>query len=183
MILIDLFCGFIICFIVRLFYVDFWAWKNLPFEYVGNFDYYDRELNTDEIPPEINGVAPLNSVIPEYKSLEGFWFYEIRTEEEWNYFCNLIGIENAPQTLDFSNYYVISINRKLTKLQYNNARWDVEKYGSLVRPNFNLDYYEEGKVYLYQLKQKIFFYYNRRDWEIRRYNLDRRRFFFGCING
>ena len=93
----------------------------------------------------------------------------------------MLDIKETDTELDFSGYYVISINRELTGMQYNDECWDSEKYGCSVRPDFDMEKYEEGKLYIYRLEQNITFYYNDRDWCINRYNLDRRTFFVDAL--
>lgn len=95
----------------------------------------------------------------------------------------MLRIKEPDVLQDFNNYYVFSFNRELTYLQYNDTRWDLEKYGSNVRLDFNLENYEEGKIYIYRLKKKIFFQFIIEDYEYGRYNLDRRTLFMDNILG
>lgn len=100
----------------------------------------------------------------------------MRNADEWEYFRSWLGIE--AYALDFTDqYYVFSINRKLTRLRYWDAKdfWpDVDKYGTLVRADFDLDHYEEGMIYIYRLDRKIDFYFNQRDYDLGKYNMSDR---------
>lgn len=166
------------------FIVGYLAWGDLRFEYVNEFYFYGQEESVrGEAPPYVNGIPESQLGNTEEKNRYGFWFYEIRNEEEWEYFSSQLGIEETDQELDFSDYYVISINRKLKRMQCNSMYWNKEKYGSLVRPDFDLDSYDQGKVYLYKLQDKVTFYYNYRDWETVKYNLNRKNFFIDVIEG
>ena len=166
------------------FIIDYLAWKDLRFEYVDELCFYGREeVVRGEAPPYVYGISEVQLGNTEEKNLYGFWFYEVRNKEEWEYFSSVLGIEEMDQELDFDNYYAISINRKLKRMQCNNMYWNKKKYGSLVRPDFDLDSYEQGKVYIYRLQDKVTFYFNHRDWNTGKYNLDKKVFFLDSIAG
>lgn len=150
-------------------------WEKLDFEYVGTLDFeynenYSGECKMPAVFNYIPCVAQRN-----IKMMEGpnFWFYEIRNEDEWEYFCELMGVEEQTDTLEFPNYYVVSISRKIMNMYCNNKYWDTKEFGNLVRADFNLDEFEESKLYIYQLEDEVLFYYNDRDWNMGNYNMDK----------
>ena len=182
--LINLICWSSILITWAWFIIDYLAWKDLRFEYVDELCFYGSEETVrGEAPPYVNGIPALQSGNTGWKRLDGFWFYEIRNQEEWEYFSSILGMEKINQELDFTDYYVISINRKLKRMQCNNMYWDKKEYGSLVRPDFDLDSYDGGKVYIYRLQDKVTFYFNHRDWSTGKYNLDKRNFFLDSLAG
>lgn len=176
MILVDsVFCILIWC-CVTIMWDSTYAWKKLNFEYVDNVEFSGEQNG------EINGTEPPamdTAIFDNFETLEiipDFWFFEVRNADEWEYFRSRFGIE--AYALDFTDqYYVFSINRKLTRLRYWDTKdlWpDVDKYGTLVRADFDLDYYEEGMIYIYRLDRKIDFYFNQRDYELDKYNMSGR---------
>lgn len=188
MLLLDMVCIYIICVLAGNFYY-YVSWHELGFEYVGEMEYEgidrDRKLCGAEPKGASSTPFPLwdNGTEPEECGKKGFWFYRIKDEREWEYYCSLFGIQDTDMELCFDNHYVFSVNRRLTRLQYNNTRWDVEEYGSSVRPDFDMDSYEDGKIYLYQLEKDEDFYFNFSDYKLGRYNYNKEHFFIDAIKG
>lgn len=165
-----------VCFvIIIMFCVDnIWDTYNgrneLDYEFVSAMEFSGEKADVlqGEAPPAIHGYIPMsNSDTPD------MWFYEVRNQEEWDYYCSLIGIDAKQNALDFSKgYYVFSVSRELTNLYLEtDVWWDVKEYGNLVRADFNLDTYEEHTIFVYHLDEKIDFYFNQRDYEVGNYNM------------
>lgn len=176
MIVINIICIFCIVLFCTPFIISSpLGWKKLDFEYVSEVHFTRAAYGATEgtAPPGVFDCIP---AVTERNSNSAagpdFWFYEIRNEDEWKYFCDLLGIEESDYTFDFLHFYVISISRKLTGLKCNNLYWDKSEYGSLVRADFNLEDYEKDKIYIYQLDEDVNFFYNQRDWEMYNFNLD-----------
>lgn len=170
MLIIDLFCIIIIWFSATSVWNSTYARKRMEYEYVTAMSF------TGEKSLELEGSAPpgIYDEIPmKEEQKPDCWFYEVRSQEEWDYFKSLIGIEDEGCDLDFlNNYYVFSISRELTALYYNNnVNWDIDEYGSLVRADFDLDNYEENMLYVYRLDEKITFFFNQRDYDLGNYNM------------
>ena len=176
MILIDIGFCIIIYYCVGMMWDSTYAWKKLDFEYVDNVEFsgeQNAEINGIE-PPAMNTADFYDYYVHTQKNTPDFWFFEVRNADEWEYFRSRFGIDEY--TLDFTDqYYVFSINRKLTCLHYKNDEWhNVDKYGNLVRADFDLDHYEEGMIYIYRLDRKVDFYFNQRDFELDKYNMSAR---------
>lgn len=178
MILIDIGFCIIIYYCVGMMWDSTYAWKKLDFEYVDNVEFsgeQNAEINGTE-PPAMNTADFYDYYVHTQKNTPDFWFFEVRNADEWEYFRSRFGIDEY--TLDFTDqYYVFSINRKLTRLRYWESKelwYDVDKYGNLVRADFDLDHYEEGMIYIYRLDRKINFYFNQRDYELDKCNMSAR---------
>lgn len=150
-------------------------WKELDFEYVGelNFEYNRNYSGECKLPAVFNSIPCIEQ--RDINMMEGpnFWLYEICNEEEWKYFCELMGIEEQMNTLEFPNYYVVSVSRSILSLYCNDKYWNPKEFGSLVRADFNLDEFEESRLYIYRLEDDVLFYYNDRDWDMGNYNMDK----------
>lgn len=148
-------------------------WRTLEFEYIDqlSFNYNDNYSLECKLPAVYNDISCVSERNYTYIDGPNFWFYEVTTEDEWRYFCELMGIEDD-YVLEFPNNYVISISREITDLYCNNIYWNTKKYGSLVRADFDMEKFEKSKIYIYRLNEEIVFYYNARDWDLGNYNMD-----------
>lgn len=172
---INILCFLVIIFCSTMLLEPGLFWKKLDFEYVGEsyFEYNENHSGECKIPAVFNYISCVAQRDINMMDGSNFWFYEIRNEEEWEYFCELMGMEEQINMLEFPNYYVVSISRKITNLYCNDKYWDTGKFGSLVRADFNLDEFEKSRVYIYRLHEEVLFYYNDRDWDIGNYNMDK----------
>ncbi len=163
----------VVCFIINFFIfriiVVCWrgdySWEEMEFEYVGE-THYKQVCDTKELgmtPPLTINAVQIREITNSPKDREIRCFFEIRNEADWEYVKNVLNIKNCAISLDFSYYYLISINREVEKVEFNKQYCTIEKYGHDIRGKNKDDSYVPGTIYIYKMKDKITFYYKMRN--------------------
>lgn len=134
------------------------SWKDMELEYVEELEFNAPEYGyfveiEQEVPPLMNGI-------------EFLWFYalrdnaatvfEIRNEEEWEYVCRTLGVNDENITLDFSNYYTISMFSRLESMEYRKEVWLRNKGKNEVRIEMEDDF-KDRTIYVYKMGEKLIY--------------------------
>ena len=160
---------FIINFLVFRIIIVCWrgdySWKELELEYVGEA-HYEQVFDTEElemaVPLTINAIQ-IREIVDSPKDRKVRSFFEIRNEEDWEYVKNVLGVKDCAVNFDFSFYYIISINREIENVEFNQQYYTIEQYGYEVRGKSKDDSFISGTIYVYKMKDKINFYYRKKD--------------------
>lgn len=137
----------------------YFSWEELPIEYVATLEYDNAtQWGSDKMAPITINAEQIQRMVEGDEMLENHCFFEIRSNDDWEYVCHALGIEKDSLELDFASYYVVSINKKLKKMEYINEEWKIEGYRDYVRAETVENSYEEGTIHIYRIKEKLTFF-------------------------
>ena len=139
-----------------------YSWEDMQLEYVGQMSYqYPGAVQELGIPPITVNAYNIKRVLetPEDDKIRNF--FQIRSKADWEYVKEVLGVKQNELKLSFkdSEYYIISINQELEKVEYNKNDWTIEKYGHTVRGQNKDNSYHLGEIFIYKIGNEIVFYY------------------------